>query len=225
MKAIAVVMAAGLAGTAVADIAPFDVASIDRSSMTIYSGAAVQATPIGAESGALFTAGTAYENMDPGNGFLAFPPATGVLGTADYDSAADDDINMGAFRFVGGVAAAGEVIFFDFFDAGGVFYDGFGVQFPQGGNFIWTITLATPQITQDAGFVQLFADDGSAVVASTGQWFLSDAAPTIGSAGAADATGPAGESLNHKFAIDAVPAPGSIALLGLGGLAAARRRR
>lgn len=222
MKAIAMVLVAGVAGTAAADIAPFDATAIDRTGMTIYSGDAVIAAPLDSATSALFTAGTAYENMALGTNFVTSSGAAGgVAGTADYDSAADDDINMGAFRFVGGVAAAGGVLFFDFFDSAGNFYDGFGVQLSSGGNFIYTITLTTPQLVQDSGFVQMFADDGSVLVATNGTWFLNNEAPTIGSAGAIDVA----PDLDYKFAIDAIPAPGSVALLGLGGMVAARRRR
>lgn len=214
MKTISLLTVAGLAAAATA-------APIDRSSIPIYTGTNVASAPL--NTSPLVTSGVQYSNMELGTNFTSTATG-GVVAAADYDSIADDDINMGIFQFVGGVANAGEVLFFDFFDAGGTFYDSFGVQLSQGGNFIWTITLATPQIALDSGFVQMVADDGSAVINSTGVWFINSEAPTIGSALAADGNLPTGPG-DYKFAIEAVPAPASAALLGLGGLVATRRRR
>ena len=217
MKTISILTVAGLAAVATAN-------PIDRSNFTIYTGAALEAAPM--DTSKLVTAGVQYSNLGLGNNFAS--TETGLtVGVADYDSVADDDINMGIFTFVGGVSAVGGVLFFDFFDAGGNFYDGFGVQLPQAGNFIWTITLNTPQVTLDAGSVAMFADDGffTGLPASTGTWFLNAVPATIGSAGLPDGTDATGAALDFKFAIEAVPAPASVALLGLGGLVATRRRR
>ena len=59
---------------------------------------------------------------------------------------------------------------------------------------------------------------------TTGQWFLSDAGPSIGSEDVLIGGGGGGQ-FSHNFAINAVPAPGAAALLGLGGLIGFRRRR
>lgn len=215
MKTLVCVAVVGMASSVAAEI--------DRSGMVIYSGEAVQTRSLSEATPAnRGVPGTFYSNMDSGSGFQAFPADTGVLGTADYVSTAAGPITLSEFRFVGGVANAGEVYFFDFFDTAGNFVDGFGVQASMGGNFIYTITIGSEVIVENAGFVQMSADDGSVLVASTGQWFLSDALATIGDQGLADAN----PGLDHKFEItgDAIPAPASAAVLGLAGLAARRRR-
>lgn len=149
--------------------------------------------------------------------FQAFAAAAGNLGVDDYDSILPGgQDNLTALRFVGGVTEVGGIIDFNFFDVASAPVSTFAVQFPQAGNFIWTITLATPVVIQDQGFLQLSTRAGV-----TGQWFLSTSLPTVGTESRAlgDTT-----THSHRFELT-VPAPGSLALLGLGGLVAGRRRR
>ncbi len=219
---------AALASAAVAG--PVRPAELDRSGYAIYQAVG---TEIGVDLGVERGATTYYSNMGSGTGFAAFP-MSGIqvdgqlesLGVADYASTAVNNIDLNVMKFVGGVNQAGGVAFFDFYDAGGVFVDGFGVQFANAGNFIYTITINSAVEIAAGGFVEMLVDDENLAGAGSnagGQWFLSDAAATIGSAGAFDAN----PNLNFKLELTGaeVPAPGALALLGLGGLAAGRRRR
>ena len=171
--------------------------------------------------------GTAYSNMTLGTNYSV--SATGaVVSVDDYTSvvAPADTILMSTFKFVGGVANAGEVLFFTFFDSSGSYVDSFGAQFSQGGNFVWTVTLSTPFAVANSGYVQMWADDGSVLVTSTGSWFMTTDAPTIGTTGTAypGYTTSGGAYLDHKFEINSIPEPATIGLLGLSVLALVRRR-
>ncbi len=225
MKTAVVAMLA-IAGSASADLT-----GLDRSNYTIFQdgvNASITATPLGT---GFANRGSAdqYSDLDPGpTGYQAFPAATGIAGADDYTSIASDDIELAEFGFVGGVNQANGIMFVDFFDAGGVFVDGFGVALTNPGNFIYTITITAAVIAPNAGFVQIDVPGtsltplGPSNTGVQGQWFLGDAGATIGNAGA-----PVALALNHNFRINGtvIPAPASVALLGLGGLAAIRRRR
>ncbi len=174
------------------------------------------------------TLGTYYSDMDATNGYLAFSPSD-YLGYEDYDSTApNSDIDLQTMRFVGGVANAGEILYFNFYDTSLAYTTGFGVTFTQGGNFIYTITINTfpgGVVIPEAGVMEIVADTASG---STGQWFMTDSAPTIGANDPGYGYGSANQpSLSHKFELTGndVPVPGATALLALGGLTAARRRR
>jgi hypothetical protein len=226
---IAVVAMVAIAGSASADFT-----SIDRSDYIIYTD--VTATPIGVDSAQRGVGATVYSNMtSDAEGFfnLAAGPADGdgvpqTINVDDYQSIAPGGGLMAEFQFVGGVTVAGGAMFFDFFDAGGTLVDGFGVLLPQAGNFIWTINITNNDVAfAGSGFVQASIDDDGAIGPATGgSWFLTADDATVGdnllSAGFGS---PLGADLNHAFQINAIPAPASAALLGLGGLAAVRRRR
>lgn len=221
-----------VAGLAVASSASADLTNNTRGNLLDPSMYSLHATELDAPNlGGIL--GTAYSNMDPGpNGYQAFAPAGGVIGFDDYDSIAADNttIDLQSYRFVGGVDTSGGVMFFEFYDSSSAFVDSFGVALPQAGNFIWTITINSfpgGVVLPAEGLHQVFADGaGDFGPATNGQWFLGDAGPTVGSednnvGGTADGTFSHNFELNGEF----VPAPASAALLGLGGLAAARRRR
>ena len=212
--------ACGLAATGMADI--------DRSSISMSTATARE---IGSTAGLRGTSTTVYSNTAEGTGYQA-APVSGInvngelelLGTADYQSIATSNFELTEFQFIGGVNQVGGVVFFDFFDAGGSYIDSAGVQLSEAGNFLWTITLNTTFDIADGGFVQMYVDDENLAGAGStagGQWFLTDAGATIGDALAADA----GTSFDYTVALSTVPAPGAAALLGLGGIAATRRRR
>lgn len=149
-------------------------------------------------------------------------PTTGPGGAIveDYDTIMTSPSTLNIFQFVGGVETAGHVAWFEFFDTGGGFVDGFGVAFPSAGfTFIWTITLNDPSAISvpDAGFLRLRADDGTnnvGGVPTNAAWRFKDVAPAIGTT-----TGNV-----HRMKMDVIPEPASLALLAFGGLLALRRR-
>ena len=82
--------------------------------------------------------------------YTAFAAATGTIGFDDYGTDVEDDILLTSFRFVGGVAEVDGTMSFQFFDSDENLVDSFGVTLPQGGNFIWTITLNSEAIVPAA---------------------------------------------------------------------------
>ncbi len=217
------------AGLAVASSASADLTSAPHSNLLSPDQYTITATPIGApDIAGVF--GTAYSNMDPGpNGYVAFAAGGPGLGFDDYDSiATGGTIDVSTYRFVGGVDTAGGVAFFEFYDSTSAFVDSFGVAFTNAGNFIYTITINTfpgGVVVPDAGLHQIVVDDtGAFGPATLGQWFLGDAGPSVGTE---DVNVGGSAPFSHNFEIngDYVPAPATAALLGLGGLAATRRRR
>ena len=189
------------------------------SSYTQISNDQISAVSIG--EGPQGVGGTVYSNIDAGPaGYQAFPAGNGVLGVDDYTSTVAGPVALDTFRFVGGVDAAGGVLNFEFFDATGVtLVDAFSVTFAAAGNFIYTITIGAAVTVDGAGILQVSTDS-----VSNGQWFLSDNGPTVGSEDAGFG-GANGGLLAHNFELNQVPAPGALALLGLGGMVAGRRRR
>ncbi len=166
---------------------------------------------------------THYSDMLPGpTGYVAFPAAN-YLGYDDYDSAlAGGNINVSSIRFIGGVANTGDTLFFNFYDTNSSFVTGFGASLPQGGIFVWTITINLfpgAVVIPEAGYMEILGDTGV-----TGQWYLGDAGATVGTSNVNDGFA-AGSGYNFNFEINGIPAPGSVALAAIGGLVATRRRR
>ena len=224
---VCVVLLGLVASTASAE--PF-VNPNDRSQQTILTSATAEPIP----GGPLRVADYAlYSHMSLA-GTLAVQSFTGGVVSAD-----DYNLNlpvppvvppMDHFQFVGGVSAPGEVLFFTFFDSMGSYMSSFGVQLPYGGGYIWTITGAgggsMNRVVGDKGYTQMWADDGTVVVLSTGIWYLDTSAPTVGTTGPTlpGFTTTGGAVLNHCFSI-LVPEPGTLALFGMGVMTLVVRRR
>ncbi len=159
--------------------------------------------------------------------YVAFSAATGSLGFDDYQSTytAGPDFALQSMRFVGGVTTVGGPLTIDFFDATQTLVNSTTLNLPSAGNFIWTITFESAAGLKDSnfiipanGYVQLTAGAGT-----TGQWFLSTSLPTVGTESRAQGQGSV-TTHSHRFELN-IPAPGSLAILGLSGLALGRRRR
>jgi hypothetical protein len=167
-----------------------------------------------------------FSAMTPNAGvttYSAFAAATGAIGNDDYNSTlAGGNAFLQSMRFIGGLTAAGTMRI-EFYDSSAGFVNSFNVNLPAGNN-IWTIGLESVAGAKDstflipeAGIIQLVATGGV-----TGQFFLANTAPTVGTQNYAAAGTYA--TFSHRFELT-IPAPGAMALLGLGGLMAARRRR
>ena len=234
---VCVVLLGLVASTASAE--PF-VNPNDRSQQTILTSATAEPIP----GGPLRVADYPIYSQMSLAGTLAVATFTGgVVSADDYSGANAAPPNMPPypplppgisimdhFQFVGGVSAPGEVLFLTFFDSAGSYVGSFGIQLPYGGAYIWTITGAGGTSMQDPvsniGFTQMWADDGSVVVLSTGIWYLDTAAPTVGTTGPTlpGFTTTGGAVLNHCFSI-LVPEPGTLALFGMGVMTLVVRRR
>jgi hypothetical protein len=172
-----------------------------------------------------------YAGVAGNPGYAGFTAGLGSLGFDDYSAAtnASPTMTLAKLQFVGGVGATGGPggsINIAFFDSAQTPFSNVNINLPQGGRFIWTITLGTVALDgKDStfqvpvnGFMQITNNS-----TQTGQWFLTTAAPTIGTNDIA--IGGAVGTHRHAFGLYEIPAPGAAALLGLGGLFAARRRR
>jgi MYXO-CTERM domain-containing protein len=143
--------------------------------------------------------------------------APGASLTEDYVSIQTDPDYLAIHRFVGGVAVAGESIEFRWFDGNNNFMGGYSVSLPSAGlTFVWTITInaaSTLQVPKQGSMVM------TNPVTNTGiaNWRSKVAPPAIGTT--------TGVVFRTNMEVRDTPAPGALALLGLGGLAAARRRR
>lgn len=151
--------------------------------------------------------------------YVAFAARGGSLGFDDYIASPNAAFPLTEMRFVGGVTAIGGQLRFDFFDNSNTPVGAFVSTFGTAGNFIWSITgLGGLGINlPGSGRMQI-----TALGATTGQWFLSTTAPTLGS------STPYGSlaTHNHRFELSTVPEPGSaIALVaGLGALVLRRKK-
>jgi uncharacterized protein (TIGR03382 family) len=182
-------------------------------------------------------AGWAGPEAAPGVVYSGIPgPYTALTAGAftqrdDYSAAAPlgDSNRVWSFTFVGGVAAANGVLDVFFLDTGAIgpanVVSSFGVMLPRAGDFIWTITFnpaiaPRPTIAQNGG-VQIQSRTGTA-----GRWFFTGTAPSVGGNDVGVGTGAGlAPQRNQAFEIVTIPTPGAAALLGLAGVALARRRR
>jgi hypothetical protein len=240
--------------------------TLDRSNYPIYTastpGITLTALPMSsADRGPLSGQGTSVYGWDDttpdinGRGFVAAPAGTGILGVEDYGSTLSASgppngtpttqfgtMNAMSYEFVGGVTAIGGILFFDYFFNDFSFGNGFGIQFPSAGNFIWSITFnPTGLIVPTEGYHVITANTNPNIgPVSSGQWFLSEfSADPSGFPGGIghndlawdsgtfdyDGTGASPPvNIGYAFAIG-VPTPGAVALMGIAGLAGVSRRR
>jgi hypothetical protein len=168
------------------------------------------------------TSTSIYSNMGMQNlSYIEGSDFTEILSSDDYDSILPPGFSdLTGLRFVGGVQNANEVLMFEFYDTNEELVNNFSVTFPQGGDFVWNISLSPAVSIPNDGILAIRPGDGS-----TGRWYLGPEAPTVGSTGDAlpGLTDAGGHYLNHKFELIAVPEPAS--LLMLSGLLALLIRR
>lgn len=124
-----------------------------------------------------------------------------------------DTFILAEFAFIGGVEQLNTIIFFDFFFNDFSFAGSFGIQPGSTGVFLYEFSVGIPVPT--SGFLNVSGSGGTVI------WLATDAAPTVGSS----TPGSAGGGLDFKFALGEIPAPPTVALIALAGLAASRRRR
>jgi len=184
------------------------------------AGFVATAAPLDSGSGYGDRATVVYSGI-PGT-YSAFAAATGPIGFDGYTSTVGGPtFLLESLRFVGGVSTVGGVITFEFFDSASNFVSSTSASFLTAGNFIWTLTLGTPITVPSAGILQL-----RAAATTTGRWFFTDTAPSVGVNAVAFGSGSGlAPQRNNAFELTAVPAPAGLALAGLAGLFAGRRRR
>jgi MYXO-CTERM domain-containing protein len=190
-----------------------------------------------------------------GTGLVAFPLATGLLGVEDYGMETPapgstppngtpglhPTTTLVAYECILVLPAApsGGVIAFAFDWFQNDFTPAYGfvgsIGLPAafaGGTFFISFTAGGAPFgaMPTEGYHTITADDGSlgGDFAFSSRWPMSTfgAAPSYGHNDLAwdNGTGPGGGNVGHLFAM-AVPTPGAMGLLGLGGLVAIRRRR
>jgi len=161
--------------------------------------------------------------------YAAFAAGTGSLGNDDYQAdvtimAGKPKLALDSLRFVGGVNAVNGILDFFFLDsANSNVLQSFSLQLPQAGNFIWNITGLGGMEVDPSGRLQIQARTGS-----MGQWFLTTTAPSVGTNNVAVGTGSGlNPQQNNAFELtgEPVPEPTTLAVLGMGVAALARRRR
>ncbi len=151
-----------------------------------------------------FVAPVSENNFNPGNQVQE-----------DYVSIQSDADYLNILRFVGGVSTVGDTLVFGFFNAGGNLVDAFSVSFGSAGlTFVWTITINSDIFVPKEGFLVI---QSAATNTGPANWRSREAAPAIGTT--------TGAAFRWNMEVSDVPTPASLALLGLGGLAAGRRRR
>lgn len=206
---VAIVAVAGLAAVSAAELPEVRllVPGVDftLSCEVVDDGGVVNPAVTGMSYDALAFGGTVTEtNVNPGGSIIE-----------DYVSIQSDTDYLKIHRFVGGVAVANNVLEWRFFNAGGNFVGGYGIPLPTPGlSNVWTITILSDLLVPKEGFLAM-----TSPVSNTGlaNWRKKDVAPAIGTT----------VLPTHRWNMEVsdVPTPGALAVMGLGGLVAARRRR
>ncbi|MCW5769400.1 MAG: hypothetical protein KIT19_12025 [Phycisphaeraceae bacterium] len=180
------------------------VQAIDLSSGAVSRGTPVYSSMLGPFSA--FAAGS-FAHIDD---YQSVHPAT-----------ASGNFKMDAWRFAGGVTAVNGILDFFFLDNSNNIISSFGVALPSAGDFLWTITPTIPADVAVNGRLQIQSRTGT-----TGRWYMTTTAPVPGTNSLTFGHGSTLAPARYAaFEIQALPTPGAAALLGLGGLMAARRRR
>ena len=211
-KALACVVVAGCACAAQADLLQLP----DGAPVYNASNSLITSLPLGASDP---TDGVPVYSSIPGP-YSAF--AAGQFASRDdyVSNQGGSTFNMDALRFAGGVTTAGMQLDFFLLDSATNVVSSFGVTLPQGGDFIWTITVGSlPAAT--AGFLQIQTHSAT----DSGRWFLTTTAAAPGSNSFSTGFGSTLTPPQIATFELQTPAPGVLALMGLGGLVATRRRR
>ena len=122
------------------------------------------------------------------------------------------------------VASSTTLVFFTFFTALGTAFDSYGVLLPADGTGHWyTINITGGMYIPSDGVVQMYVNNNDlpAYGSVPMSWYASAGAPTIGTNNSAFGS----NNPNNQMHTITIPAPASLAMLGLGGMLAARRRR
>ena len=176
------------------------------------------AMPLGSSSFSReWTCEPVYSNMDYAGGYSGIDAAYD-----DYDSILEDgDIELCKLRFVGGIAAVGDTLYFDFFYPDTTWANGFYVDLPSAGASIWTIGLGdcpTGFFVPEAGLMQISTDAPAGFI-----WYYENTSAELGTEDIA-LYGPDAETSWTFELQNCVPEPATLSLLVLGGLALIRRR-
>jgi hypothetical protein len=171
-----------------------------------------------------------YNGIEFNSNYFAPTAAVGYVGYDDYTTSSGPGTFdfMTSHQFVGGLTGnSGDsgVMFFTFFTASGTPYDSYGVALPADGPHWWNITITGGMYIPSDGITQAWVNDTNGAfggfTAYPGYWWYSEGAPTVGTNDSAfGAFAP-----NYNMQVINVPAPASLAMLGLGGALAVRRRR
>ena len=181
--------------------------------------------PIGSGSGPRDPIG--WSNIDQTGNISGIQGTNTIVGYEDYQSStavwgSGPTFTLTTFKFIGGVSAPNQVVFFNFYDSattpdGLSYYLYIGAQFPNAGNYIWTLNLSTPQTVDTNGFIEFDANDyGYGVPTLT--IFEDDSGPSVGTSAAAP-----NDPYTCSFEFQGTPEPASVLLLGLAGLLIRRR--
>jgi len=184
------------------------------------AGFVATAAPLDSGSGYGDRATVVYSGI-PGP-YSAFANATGAIGFDNYTTTLPGStFLLESLSFVGNVTTVGGTLTFEFFDSASNFVTSFSGSLPAISPSIWTLTLTTPATVPTAGILQI-----RAAATTTGRWFLTTSAPSIGTNAVGVGIGSGlNPQRNNAFELTAVPAPAGLALAGLAGLFAGRRRR